>query len=212
YFVFSRRVLETDYFQQHYIAPHTRAPPYILGLALGFTLYRIKNQNLKFNTAVLVVGWITAAFCICSVVLVAHFFHVENYQHNRLFSSLFLACSRSIWSFGLIWIIICCQIGQGGIVNNILSNPVFKVLGRLSYCIFLLHYGFQAAMQASRKTPQYFSNFFMVYNTCADIFLMTALAVPFSLCFEYPFLRLIAIVSQSSGQRAKLIKVTPEKS
>ncbi|KAJ8973784.1 hypothetical protein NQ317_009440 [Molorchus minor] len=157
-------LLQTKYFQKHYIVPHARASPYILGLLFGYALFKTRGKRIPINFFVNILGWSITGFVLVSVVVVSHYFHTENYKYNRLFSSLFLSCSRSLWTLGVMWIIFSCVNGSGGkmrvgVVNVILSHWIFKVLGRLAYNVYLWHYIFQGSMQASRKAPQYFSDF-----------------------------------------------------
>lgn len=46
---------------------------------------------------------------------------------------------RIIWAIGLGYIILACVTSNGGIVNSILSWPVWLPLSRLSYCLYLFH-------------------------------------------------------------------------
>ncbi|XP_018562804.1 O-acyltransferase like protein-like [Anoplophora glabripennis] len=199
------RLLDTKYFHKHYVAPHARASPYIIGLAFGYALFKTRGRRIRINLVVNILGWTLSSAALLSVVLAAHVFHEENYTYNRLFSSLFLSCSRSVWTFGVMWIIFCCVNGKGGPVNVFLAHPVFKVLGRTAYSVYLLHYGFQSAMSAARKVPHYFSDFLTLYMACSDIVLMTLLGIPFSLCFEYPFVGMASLLMKKSGKSRKVL-------
>lgn len=44
-------------------------------------------------------------------------------------------------------------------INYILSLHLFKVLGRISYGMYLLHMGAQYLMSGAAKNPHYFSDF-----------------------------------------------------
>ncbi|KAJ8919427.1 hypothetical protein NQ315_016523 [Exocentrus adspersus] len=92
-----------------------------------------------------------------------------------------------------------------GAVNYILAHPVFKILGRIAYSVYLLHYGIQGSMQAARKAPDYFSDFLTLYTACSDIVLITLLGIPFTLCFEYPFVGMASLVIKSGKSRKKIM-------
>nr|CAI5844701.1 unnamed protein product [Callosobruchus analis] len=64
---------------------------------------------------------------------------------------------------------------QIGVVNLILSLPMFRVLGRLTYSISLIHFGFQSAMMAAGKSPTHFSNFVVVSTTLLETTLSSRL-------------------------------------
>ena len=51
--------LASDYMKNFYLVPWTRFQPYIIGLILGFFLYKLKNQNkTKLNLSAVVTAWI----------------------------------------------------------------------------------------------------------------------------------------------------------
>lgn len=105
-------------------------------------------------------------------------FFQEDHEYNKLESSLFLATSRSAWTLGVVWLVWACINGYGckfcialylgklhqkeslsDPINYVLSLHVFKVLGRISYAMYLLHMGAQYLMSGAAKNPHYFSDF-----------------------------------------------------
>lgn len=210
----------TKYFQYHYIAPHVRASPYIIGLGFGYLVYRQRNQRVVISKSVVALGWLVCIFSMLAslmgwflflseifvVLLRLYFigclvFFQEDHEYNQLESSLFLAISRSAWTVGIVWLVWACINGYGckfiflpstllrnyydslnnndlriinctiffqckresyllsDPINNILSLHVFKVLGRISYAMYLLHMGAQYLMSGAAKNPHYFSDF-----------------------------------------------------
>lgn len=49
-----------------------------------------------------------------------------------------------------------------GIINWILSIPPFQILGRLAYCMFLVHLTFQFMRTGAMKVPKDFNDLNMV--------------------------------------------------
>lgn len=183
----TNQLFETKYFQQHYITPHTRASPYIIGVLFGYFLFILKEKKIKINFCVNIIGWIIATFLMVVSVIGCYTFQLENHDYNRLEASLFLSCSRSAWTFGLVWIIWSCVNGYGGFINAFLSSFIFRVLGRISYGCFLLHLILQLFKNGAYKMPIYFSNFTTVsvsYNLPNYSFInsrfMTVLPIYFS--------------------------------
>ncbi|XP_076273405.1 nose resistant to fluoxetine protein 6-like isoform X2 [Rhynchophorus ferrugineus] len=193
-FPVSPRIFELDYYLLYYIQPICRGSPYLMGLAFGYGLYRTKDQKYKASLLTKSVAWSLVLVCMPSIILISHVFHEETYEYNRLFSSLFVASHRWIWTLCIIWIVWSCHSGNGGFINTILSHDILKILGRLGYNLFLFHYVFQAAMQNSEKVPGYFSNFIALYMSAADIGLLILLAIPLTLCFELPFIRIFGLL------------------
>lgn len=155
----TNQLFETKYFQNHYITPHTRASPYILGLGLGYAFFKCGSTKIKMSTTVNIIGWVLAGILMFTTVIGCRSFQLENHDFNRLEASLFLSSSRSAWTLGIIWIVWSCRNGYGGIINQILGSLIFRVLGRISYAIFLLHLLLQLFKNGANKMPIYFSNF-----------------------------------------------------
>ena len=38
-----------EFFKYHYLQTHSRIPPYIIGILLGWILHQIKNKNIYIN-------------------------------------------------------------------------------------------------------------------------------------------------------------------
>jgi peptidoglycan/LPS O-acetylase OafA/YrhL len=161
----TNQLFETEYFQRHYITPHTRAPPYIIGLGFGYCLFKLNGEKIKMSTFTKATGWVLSATLMATSVVSCHIFQLEDYDYNRLETSLFISCSRSAWTAGVVWIVWSCVNGCGGPINDFLSCFMFRVLGRLSYGVFLLHLILQLFKNAANKTPIYFSNFTTVSHS-----------------------------------------------
>ncbi|KAJ3658525.1 hypothetical protein Zmor_010259 [Zophobas morio] len=190
----TKQLFETRYFQRHYIAPHVRASPYVIGLGFGYTIFKTKGKRIKTRPGINVFGWIITIILMCSVVVGSHVFQEENHDYNRIESSLYLSCSRSAWVLGIAWITWACVHGYGGFVNDILSLHVFRILGRVGYGVFLFHMCFQFLKDGSAKTPAYFSDFHMLYDCFGDLVIMIVAGALFALCFEYPCLTIEAVL------------------
>ncbi|XP_066146424.1 O-acyltransferase like protein-like isoform X1 [Euwallacea fornicatus] len=204
------RLLSSDYFAYHYTQPVVRGGPYILGLVFGHALFRTKDQKVKISKITNIIGWIAASISMPFIVMITRSFRLEDFEYNRLYSSLFLATHRSVWSLGVIWIIWACHNGYGGLVNTFLSCDAFRILGRLGYNVFLFHYLFQSAVQNSKKAPTYFSHFLSTLDSMGDMLITLILSVPLTLCFEYPFNRMCGLVLRRTVPRSdNTIKVKP---
>lgn len=101
---------------------------------------------------------------------------MEDHDYNRLESSIYLAVSRSAWTLGIGWMVWACINGYGGFeaacftqlilliishlgpINFILSLHIFRIFGKISYGIYLLHMGMQYMISAAARTPHYFSD------------------------------------------------------
>ncbi|GBM99586.1 hypothetical protein AVEN_100991-1, partial [Araneus ventricosus] len=88
---------------------------------------------LKGLKVTLSVGWIVA-----SSIALACQFGLYHQVLTTVEASFYNALSRVGFASGLGWVIFVCVIGQGGIVNSILSWKALIPLSRLSYCAYLV--------------------------------------------------------------------------
>ncbi|XP_066252625.1 nose resistant to fluoxetine protein 6-like [Euwallacea similis] len=195
----TNQLFETKYFQFHYIAPHVRASTYIIGLGFGYVLHRRPHEGVKIGKMWAVAGWIACIIAILASLVGCHIFFLEDHEYNQLESSLFLAISRSSWTLGIAWIVWACVNGYGGLINDILSLHAFRILGRISYGMYLLHMGIQYIMSGAAKAPGYFSDFTSLYAAMGDLCLMVALGFLFTILFEAPLVQGLTFLIRNRG-------------
>ncbi|CAH1370736.1 unnamed protein product, partial [Tenebrio molitor] len=205
----TNQLFETRYFQKHYIAPHVRASPYVIGLGFGYAIFKTKGKKIEMGFGMKFAAWIITIIFMFSVVVGSHVFQEENHDYDRLESSMYLSCSRSGWVLGIAWIVWACVHGHGGFVNDVLSLHVFRVLGRCGYGIFLFHMCFQFLKDGSAKMPAYFSNFHMLYDCFADLVIMIVTGALFTLCFEYPCLTIEATLLKKNRKKFYSNRLAP---
>ncbi|XP_071057342.1 nose resistant to fluoxetine protein 6-like [Onthophagus taurus] len=186
----SNTLLVEDYFTKHYVVPHIRASTYILGIGLGAIFHFTRDKKIKMNAVTVTVGWMWCFILIITTTIGNHFFQLEDHEYNRLEASSFISLSRSGWTFGVMWIVWACKHGYGGPINYFLAHPIFQVLGKLTYSVFLLHLSIQFLDNGALKLPIYFSDFSLYYKVIGDLVLVTFFAVFYALIFECPFVRL----------------------
>ncbi|ERL92848.1 hypothetical protein D910_10155, partial [Dendroctonus ponderosae] len=200
--------------QHHYIAPHVRSSTYILGLGFGMLIYNQKGKEWNVNTAFVVAGWLVCAATMLASMLGCHVFFVEEHDYNRLESSIYLAASRSAWTLGIGWMVWACINGYGGLdasfflqlillrnfrlgpINFILSLHIFRVFGKISYGIYLLHMGMQYMISAAARTPHYFSDLASMYAAVSDLFIMVFCGFAFTILFESPLVQMLSLLAR----------------
>ncbi|KAL1506751.1 hypothetical protein ABEB36_006054 [Hypothenemus hampei] len=197
----SPELLTSDYFVLHYTQPLVRGNIYIMGLAFGHALFKAKDIKISMSPITKTVGWIFFSIFLPFTVLISCRFRHEDFIYSRLYASLFLSTHRTLWTLCIMWVVWCCQTGNGGLVNTFLSLSMFKIMGRLCYNVYLFHYLFQSLLQNSKKTPLYFNNFLSTMDSVGDMVMMLLLAIPLTLCFEYPFNRMCGLLFKPGGTK-----------
>ncbi|XP_030763573.1 nose resistant to fluoxetine protein 6-like [Sitophilus oryzae] len=200
----TNQLFSTKYFQHFYIAPHVRSSTYIIGLGFGHFLYKTRGRTFKISNGVAFIGWIICILTMLTSLMGCLIFFQEDHDYNRMESTIFLTLSRSSWTMGIVWMIWACVNGYGGPINYVLSLHIFKVLGRISYGMYLLHMGVQYMMSGAAKMPGYFSDFASIYAGFSDLFLMVIMGYIFTILFEAPLIQALNILIKSAENKSEV--------
>ena len=74
---------------------------------------------------------------------------------NRTEHILYQATSRTLWALALAFIVFTCTMKKGGLINSILTWPVWIPLSRLSFCAYLIHVEFLFYFSSTQKISYY---------------------------------------------------------
>lgn len=177
---------------QIYTVTHGRIDSWIMGIIVGFILYKLQGIVVSIPKRIVYLGWSFSILLLLTVILSQYPLQQENFEDNPLIADAFYdAFKRIAWCLALTWIIIACQLNYGGIINRFLSLPVWLPISKLSFCIYLIHLPIQLIYLGSIRSPQYFSNFRAFYKFFGDFSVSFFVSFAWSLMFEYPTLNLI---------------------
>nr|XP_019546423.2 nose resistant to fluoxetine protein 6-like [Aedes albopictus] len=190
---FPGSVLITDITRDNltYVPTHTRMGAWLVGVITGYILYRTKKRFVHLHKSQVAIGWIFSLAALVICIVGAHYVN-QPYPnaHAQIFDALYESLKHVLWAAGVGWIIFACTNGYGGPVNSVLSLPIWQPLGRLSYCLYLLHLPMQTVLTASTRTVRYFSDLRAIHTFWGDFSLTLLAAVGWTLCFEIPFANL----------------------
>ncbi|XP_064616859.1 LOW QUALITY PROTEIN: nose resistant to fluoxetine protein 6-like [Liolophura sinensis] len=175
-------------FNKIYITPWCRIGPYLIGMAVGYFLYKY-NSRIYINKWLVMLGWAIAAIC-CLSVLYGVYDTYHGHPMNLDTAALYNSVSRTVWAVGLGWLVIACCTGYGGFVNTFLSWNAFIPLSRLTYCAYLIHPLVMYYYYFSQRTPVYGSDLNEIYIFLGNAVMSYGLAFIVSLVFEAPFMGL----------------------
>lgn len=184
-FHFSKRT-SADMMRYYYVASHTRAGPWLMGVFVGYKLAVMKDYTL--NPKFVMLGWISAILAFAFGFFSYRVFQADEYEYELIWEIFYNGLARHIWAYGVCWLIYASVLGYGGILGKFLAHPVFMPLGRISYCIYLVHYIIQYMRISATRVPIYFSNATLLYSFCSDFILCIVCGFLFSLLFESPFM------------------------
>ncbi|XP_035220831.1 nose resistant to fluoxetine protein 6-like [Stegodyphus dumicola] len=180
----------SDYFEKLYIKPYTRIGPYLVGMFLGYLLFKSKKSNRgKDNWIFLCCGWIVA-----SAITLASVYGLYKSNPSLLATSFYNAFNRICFAGGLAWVIYVCLTKQAAVVDGILSYKFFIPLSRLTYCAYLIHPMILTGYFSSLRSLLVFSHATMTLYYLGFLVVTYGLALPVSLIFESPIICLEKLI------------------
>ncbi|KAG8222354.1 hypothetical protein J437_LFUL015950, partial [Ladona fulva] len=181
------------YMQYIYMATHNRMSPYLVGLALGCVLHRLRGVKVNLGKMVVAGGWIASMATIYGVIFGPYHMFQYHHAYNLLEASVFGGFHRFAWAVAVGWLIFACSKGYGGFINRLLSSNFFKPLSRLSYCMFLTHFAVLIYGTSRLRTAIFVDEYILLHGYAGDIFVTLIVSIFLHMCFEAPFLTLVRL-------------------
>ncbi|XP_033611673.1 nose resistant to fluoxetine protein 6-like isoform X2 [Cryptotermes secundus] len=148
-----KQVFKDKTFQRAHITFHRNFGAYLIGVIFGYIYHNTTHTSVKWTKVGHCVMWLVAITALVFTHLISTVFYQPSYKHNSLIASLY-GCSYSIIIAAAIGTILTsCALGHGGIINRIASSKPFQILGRLYYCMYLIHFYVIAVQISSKKEP-----------------------------------------------------------
>lgn len=128
--------VQTEQTKLFFHRPYPHAASYFIGTALG---YLMANRSIKKLARPQVLqGWL-----VCSVGLIVSLWGSYYWNlgaaYTQVQATLYYHLCQILWPLSIAWIILACSLGHGGLVDTILSAPIFVPLGRITYMTYLSH-------------------------------------------------------------------------
>ncbi|XP_012934636.1 nose resistant to fluoxetine protein 6 [Aplysia californica] len=174
-----------DSFYYLYSAPYCRMGPYIIGMLTGYVLYRC-DLRVRIPRVVNLIGWALATAVALAVLYGLYPYADGTEKIDLVLSAFYNSLSRSAWGLCVAWVIFACVTGNGGLVNSLLSMPVWIPLGRLTYTAYLTHPMVLTVWAVTRQTPLYLDDVSLVMIFLATLMATYAVSYLVSLAFEWP--------------------------
>lgn len=144
-----------------YFKPWSRSGPYAIGAFLGFFMLRYKKPRIPVIAAIF--GWILAFGTGFTIVYIKWIEVGENTVNwSKQVALMYYVLYRPVWGLCICWVIWACHSGYDGIINQILSCPLFVPLSKISFGIYLYHWTPQLSFVRSQKYAREISIFNLV--------------------------------------------------
>ena len=184
-----------------YVKPWHRVAPYIVGLVLGYILYRFRmpTKSKRYITYPVFAGmWVLSGILLVSTLYGLYFTWHDHFPSTAE-NVLYITFSRLAWSLGVALIVIICHYGYGGLVNWFLSLSFWIPLSRLSYNAYLLHpFILIVIFGSERKATNYQDYNLLVYSIGMVVLSYGASAV-ISVFVEFPIGNLEQVLFKMAG-------------
>ena len=179
--------ITAEYSDFIYVKPWSRISPYIVGLLLGFILY--KEIRLPFgrikNIPFYLMMWFASGFLLVSTVYGMYFIwhgHVPSVGENIMY----ITFSRCAWSVGLALLVFACHNRYGGLINTFLSMKIWTPLSRLTFNAYLVHPLILTIIYGQLEKPIHYTDVTLATFFVAFVVFSYAVAAVLCVCVEFP--------------------------
>ena len=177
-------------FVKFYTKPWNRIQPYIVGLLVGFLLYKLRDKpRLPINWVVNWICWLVAGAVACACIYgIADYFPTSQKEPEHYKVVLYCGLNRLAWSLAISWVIVACIKEMGGPVNDFLSWSWFVPGARISYCMYLAHWTVVSWHNSVQKNNTTYSTEVYIYYCLGNMLMTAGAALALVICFEMPIL------------------------
>lgn len=201
-----------DSFYKQYVKPYCRIGPYILGIIFGIIYYTkklyarngdiydklgFKIVKLYESRYVRYISYLAGLFLINFIIFIQQPAYEsatkrDDYSDDWSQSqrNAYLSVSRVGWGLGLGLFFQPILLGYNQFLVNILGADFWTPLARISFCGYLVHFGFVYAYVASEYNSYYFSDTTFFYDFIILVIITLLAALPITLLIESPFMAL----------------------
>ena len=185
-----------------YTKPWTRVGPYLIGMLMGFVLYRCQKkfafERRLLNFAFYGFLWIVAAsLCLSTVYGIQGAFDGGGLSKGE--DILYQMLSRLAWSIALAIIVFACHNGYGWIVNDLLSMKFWIPLSRLTFTAYLVHGIVLYVLLFTNRNPHHADAIFQTLQFVTAIVVTFSCAAVIASFVEFPLSNLEEIAFKLAG-------------
>ncbi|XP_052126811.1 nose resistant to fluoxetine protein 6-like [Frankliniella occidentalis] len=180
-------------FVNQYLPAHTNAIPFTVGLVSGTLLYILSIKQWALSMAMRRYLFLSIpiglALMIITVMLGMVYLMYEAQQ--PWLESLWAPARLITFSVAVACIIVSCALGCGGPFGRFLSCRPLIALGRLTYCVFLVHQSLITATSGAARQPLFLSWFSFIHAVTGDLFWSLIFGLLLHLCVEAPMVNVL---------------------
>ncbi|XP_058814695.1 nose resistant to fluoxetine protein 6 isoform X2 [Topomyia yanbarensis] len=176
-------------FDKIYDKPWTRLGPYLVGMCVGWVLFKT-NCKISMSKVMVALGWTASTIMILYLL-----FGLFNATLTKIAAAAYSSLSHTAWAAACAWIIIACSTGYGGWVNKLLSAPILYPFSRVTYCAYLVHPIVNRIYAMESDSPIHMTTNNLTTLYLGQVVSSYVLAFIISLSFEAPVVTMLRIMS-----------------
>ncbi|XP_071944609.1 O-acyltransferase like protein-like [Antedon mediterranea] len=177
-----------------YGKPYCRIPAYLVGMVVGFCLFKVHTKKYKLPMIFALLGWCAAIATGMAVIYGLWGTFKYEKQLNQGVAVFYTTVSRFAWSAAVGWVAFACSTGYGGYVNTLLSWKLWGPLGRMSYGAYLVHPDIVMTNIYIMKTSFHYTIPNLSYFFMSMVVLSYAYGFLMSLLVEGPFMGMEKVI------------------
>ncbi|XP_028401903.1 O-acyltransferase like protein-like [Dendronephthya gigantea] len=183
------------YYKDAYIKPYCRIPPYVIGMVMGYFIYKYFSTKFQLKRKFIAILWILAV-CVALAVIYAPYSAVK--ENPRIWSKgenvVYGSLRWTIWSFCISWLIFSCHYNYAGPVKILLAAKFWIPLSRINYAAFIVHFTVLKVFSHNIEVPIHYTVFSLVSSYLTALVLSYAIAFIVAVVVELPCANLEALV------------------
>ena len=191
-------------FYNIYEKPYCRINAYLIGVVLGFVLYKKWKVKFKFWTSVCFysVLWVIAGTC-CLTMVFGQYQTWNGHPFTKSENIMYYMFSRTIYSIGIALAIYACHNGFGGVINSFLSWSFWVPLSRLTFMVYLCHPMVLTLMYGTMRFRFIYTDWILIVFLAAAIVLSYCMALLFAIVVEYPLANVEGALYKLAGVKRR---------
>ena len=193
-----------------YVKPYCRVPPYLVGLILGFLIYKRVRFPLHWilNYMIYTVIWLLSAGLCFAVV-----YGLYNTLHGHILTQAqnisYFMFSRFSWGLGLALLVFACHNGYGCVVNDFLSMKFWIPLSRLTYNAYLIHPIVLSVLYGTTRDTFVYTDYKVASMIVSNVVLSYGMAGVVAAFVEFPLsnleIALFKLVGLKQRESARMV-------
>ena len=191
-------------FTHIYEKPYCRINAFLIGIILGFILYKKwkVNSSLWVRLCIYIVLWVIAvAFCVTIVFGQYQTWH--DHPFSKAENVMYFMFSRTVYSTGIALMIYACHNGFGGIINSFLSWSLWVPLSRLTFMAYLSHPIVLSLMYGTMRFRFIYTDWFLIVLFSAAVVLSYSLGFALAVFVEYPLANVENAIYKFAGVKRR---------